>query len=57
LQEQYAVRAIEYFRHSIDKGVHNLPIIKTDPDLDALRGREDFKKLVEAAEKKLKGEK
>ena len=57
LQEQYAGRAIEYLRQSVAKGVHNLPIIKTDPDLDALRGRQDFKKLVEEAEKKVKGEK
>jgi serine/threonine protein kinase/tetratricopeptide (TPR) repeat protein len=57
LQEQYADRAIEYLRQSVAKGVHNLPIFKTDPDLDALRGREDFKKLVEEAEKKIKGEK
>jgi eukaryotic-like serine/threonine-protein kinase len=57
LQEQYADRAIEYLRQSVAKGVHNLPIFKTDPDLDALRGREDFKKLVEEAEKKVKGEK
>jgi len=57
LQEQYAGRAIEYLRQSVAKGVHNLTIIKTDPDLDALRGREDFKKLVEEAEKKIKGEK
>jgi hypothetical protein len=41
----------------VAKGVHNLPLIKTDPDLDAVRGRQDFKKLVEEAEKKVKGEK
>jgi eukaryotic-like serine/threonine-protein kinase len=57
LQEQYAVQAIEYFRQMVAKGVHNLTIIKTDPDLDPLRGREDFKKLVAEAEKKVKGEK
>jgi serine/threonine protein kinase/tetratricopeptide (TPR) repeat protein len=57
LREQYAVRAIEYFRQSVAKGIHNLSIIKTDSDLDALREREDFKKLVAEAEKKIKGEK
>jgi len=57
LQEQYAGRAIEYLRQSVAKGVLNLPIIKSDPALDLLRGREDFKKLVEEAEKKIKGEK
>jgi serine/threonine protein kinase/tetratricopeptide (TPR) repeat protein len=57
LQEQYAGRAIEYLRQSLAKGMHDLPIIKSDPDLDPLRRREDFKKLVEEVEKKTKGEK
>jgi eukaryotic-like serine/threonine-protein kinase len=56
LPEQYAARAIEYLRQSVAKGVANLPRFRTDPDLDALRGRDDFKKLVEEAEKKVKGE-
>jgi serine/threonine protein kinase/tetratricopeptide (TPR) repeat protein len=57
LQEQYAARAIEYLRRAVAKGYCNLPEIKSDSDLDALRGREDFKKLVKDVERKTKGEK
>jgi tetratricopeptide (TPR) repeat protein len=57
LQEQYAARAIEYLRQAVAKGYQNLPLIKSDSDLNPLRGREDFKKLVEEAEKKIKGQK
>jgi hypothetical protein len=52
--ELYAARAIDYFRQSVAKGVHHLPLIKSDPALDALRGREDFKKRVAEAEKKIR---
>jgi serine/threonine protein kinase/tetratricopeptide (TPR) repeat protein len=57
LQDQYAARAIEYLHQSVAKGLHTLPLFKTDPDLGAPRGREDFKKLVEEVEKKVQGEK
>ena len=57
LRELYAAGAIEYLCESVAKGDLNLPIIKSDSALDALRGREDFKNVVEEAEKKIKGEK
>jgi hypothetical protein len=57
LQEHYGARALEYLRQAMAKGWRNLPLLKSDPDLDALRGREDFKKVVAEAEKKIKGEK
>jgi hypothetical protein len=38
-------------------GYKDLSLIKKDTDLDALRGREDFKKLVSDLEAKLATEK
>jgi hypothetical protein len=38
-QTQRGTRAIEYLRQSVDKGVANLPIIKSDPDLDCAGAR------------------
>src|SRR5262249_54920737 len=38
--------AIGLFRQALAAGVKQLQLMKTDPELDALRGREDFKRLV-----------
>jgi WD40 repeat protein/serine/threonine protein kinase len=42
----YADRAMERLRMAIAKGFNNLPLAQTDPDLDFLRTRDDFKKLL-----------
>jgi tetratricopeptide (TPR) repeat protein len=47
--------AMEWLKKAIAAGYKDLGLVKTDTDLDPLRGREDFKKLLaelEAASKK-----
>lgn len=46
LKEQYQLRALELLRQAIAKGFKDVAHVKRDPDLDALRQREDFKKLI-----------
>jgi serine/threonine-protein kinase len=46
LAEQYASRALDLLRQAIQKGYKDTEHMKKDKDLDALRDREDFKKLV-----------
>ncbi len=45
LRQQYDDQAITILREAIRKGYKDLGQLKRDPDLNALRGREDFKKL------------
>jgi serine/threonine protein kinase len=44
--EQYAVRAVQLLRRAIARGYNDLAHLKKDPDLDPLRQREDFQKLL-----------
>jgi hypothetical protein len=46
LAEQYADRAMDALRLSVAKGFSSIPALRTDPDLDPLRKREDFGKLL-----------
>ena len=46
LQDQYAARAVEILRQAVAKGYKDAPHMKQDRDLDALRERDDFKKLL-----------
>jgi hypothetical protein len=46
LSDRYAVRAIALLRQATDAGYKDLETLRKDPDLNALRGRDDFKKLV-----------
>jgi hypothetical protein len=46
LVKAYGDRALAALRHAVEKGYKNLAHMKKDPDLDPLRGREDFKKLL-----------
>jgi tetratricopeptide (TPR) repeat protein len=58
LGRQYADRAMELLRHATAKGYNqraHLEHMKTDTDLDPLRGRADFKKLMEDLEAALRG--
>jgi serine/threonine protein kinase len=44
-KEMYAARAVELLRQAVAKGYNDVAGMKTDTDLDALRQRDDFKKL------------
>jgi serine/threonine protein kinase len=46
LQEQYAGRAVATLSQAVAKGFKNVPALQTDPDLNAVRGREDFQRLL-----------
>src|SRR5262249_35442352 len=46
LQDQYAARAVELLRQAVARGYKDAAPLKKDTDLDALRGREGFKRLV-----------
>jgi hypothetical protein len=52
LAKQYADRAIELLRQAVTKGWNDAAHMKKDPDLDRLRQRDDFKKLLAELEKK-----
>src|SRR5262249_25584413 len=56
LAEQYAARAVEFLRQAFAKGYKDTDHLKKDPDLDALRKRDDFQKLLAAVEAKEKTE-
>jgi tetratricopeptide (TPR) repeat protein len=52
LAEDYARRAIALLRRAVQAGFNDLKHLKTgDPDLESLRSREDFQKLVAELEK------
>jgi serine/threonine-protein kinase len=54
LAQSYGDRALEALRQAVAKGYKDAAQMKKDPDLDPLRGRDDFQKLlaeVEAAAK------
>jgi tetratricopeptide (TPR) repeat protein len=46
LQDQYGARSVELLRQAVAKGYKDVAHMKLDRDLDALREREDFKKLL-----------
>jgi tetratricopeptide (TPR) repeat protein len=52
LKEQYSDRAIDFLRQAVAKGFRNTAILKSDKELNPLRSREEFKKLVHEAEQK-----
>jgi hypothetical protein len=54
LKSQYTDRSLELLRQAMAKGYSNLAEFKTDKDLDPLRPREDFQKLVQELEQKSK---
>jgi tetratricopeptide (TPR) repeat protein len=56
LAEKYASRAVELLRQAAAKGYKDVAHMKKDPDLDGLRGRDDFKKLMAQMEQALQGE-
>ena len=52
LCERYSKRAVELLRHAADTGYKDVAHMKKDPDLDPLRSRGDFKKLLADLEAK-----
>jgi tetratricopeptide (TPR) repeat protein/tRNA A-37 threonylcarbamoyl transferase component Bud32 len=50
-KQQYADRAMELLRQAVKAGFRNAAILKKDGNLNPLRGREDFKKLLQELEK------
>jgi eukaryotic-like serine/threonine-protein kinase len=54
LAQSYADRAVEMLREAIRVGFQDAKHMKNDPDLDPLRLRDDFKKLVSELEAKKK---
>jgi hypothetical protein len=52
LKAQYADHAIEFLHQAVAQGFQNAAALKSDPDLAALRSREDFQKLVQEVERK-----
>jgi len=45
-KQEYADRAMELLTRAVDTGFSDLQLIKSDADLNSLRQRDDFKKLV-----------
>ena len=56
-KDEYATRALELLRQAVKAGYKDAAHMKTDIDLDALRDRDDFKKLVAELDVKAAGEK
>jgi tetratricopeptide (TPR) repeat protein len=54
LKEQYAERALELLRQASAKGYKEIAHMKKDKDLDPLRQRQDFKKLIAELESRTK---
>jgi tetratricopeptide (TPR) repeat protein len=54
LAQTYADRAVDLLRQALQKGFRDAAQLKKDTDLDPLRSREDFKKLLSELEKKAK---
>lgn len=54
LADQYATRGVELLRQAVAKGFKDVTYIKKDTDLDPLRSRDDFKKLLSDLEKAIK---
>ena len=53
-KERYADRALELLRLAVARGYRNTARMKAEPDLEPLRGREDFRQLLADLEKRTK---
>ena len=51
-KDEYAVRAMEQLHKAVQAGWTDLNHMKKDTDLDPLRDREEFTKLIASLEKK-----
>jgi tetratricopeptide (TPR) repeat protein len=50
-RQKYGDRAVELLRRAIKGGFANLEMLESDPDLDPLRERPDFRELIKTLEK------
>jgi hypothetical protein len=50
-REELAARATELLRQAVAKGYKNAAHMRTDADLDGLRQRDDFRKLLAEMDK------
>jgi serine/threonine protein kinase/tetratricopeptide (TPR) repeat protein len=50
-KEEYAKRAVELLQRAVKEGFNNVEQFQKDADLDSLRGREDFQRLIESIAK------
>jgi tetratricopeptide (TPR) repeat protein len=57
LAEDYARRAAALLRRAVQAGFNDLKNLKTDPDLEPLHGRADFRQLVQKLEAKVQAAK
>jgi serine/threonine-protein kinase len=57
LADRYAARAVELLREAVAKGFKDIEHLKKDTDLDPLRGRDDYRKLLKELEEKTKARK
>jgi hypothetical protein len=58
LAKSYAARALDLLRQAVARGYKDAALMKKDPDLDPLRQRDDYRKLlaeVEAAARPKEG--
>jgi hypothetical protein len=46
-RQAYADRAVEEFRLAIADGFSNIPLFVRDEDLDPIRSRDDFRRLLD----------
>jgi serine/threonine-protein kinase len=56
MAQQYAARSVELLRQAVDKGYTDIKHIKEDTDLDPIRRREDFQKVLQELEARLKAQ-
>ena len=54
LADRYGERAVELLRRAFAKGYTDVKHMKQDSDLDSLRTRDDYKKLLKELEEKAK---
>jgi hypothetical protein len=52
LAKEYADRAVAALRQAVADGYRDAAQLRKDPDLDPLRGRDDFRKLLAELEKR-----
>jgi tetratricopeptide (TPR) repeat protein len=57
LADRYAARAVELLRQAVAKGWKDIDHLKEDTDLDPLRSRDDYRKLLKELEEKAKARK
>ncbi len=54
LRDTYAAQAVDLLHQAVDKGYRDLKDLKEASELNVLRDRDDFKKLLREVEEKLK---